>query len=80
MSRFYWGALCGLFLGVAITAALLGHWVWVSLGAVPFLGGILQGIMKRKINKALDISPTKPHAPVGSQTRNQYSSYNEEGD
>ena len=60
--------LSGFLIGIGITAAVLGHWVWISVGALPLIGGALQGAMKRKAQKVIDINSNGTQAKATKHT------------
>ena len=68
--------ISGIFLGAAITAAILGHWVWVSVGALPLIGGMLQRAMKRKAKETVDFSgngkPVEPKIRFGKDIHSKH--------
>ncbi len=60
----YWGGfLWGFAIGVAITLLVTGYYAWVAIGAVPLLGRMIQGKIKRKAKKAIGIEnpPNRGH-------------------
>ena len=53
---FWKGLLIGLFIGAAITLVATGFYLWAVVGAIPVLGGIAQGIIKKRVKKAVGLA------------------------
>ena len=61
LAMFLSGFVCGVIL--ALFGA--GLWAYIAVGSLPIIGGLAQSIMRKKINKVIDISPngSKPVEP-----------------
>ena len=56
LSRLIW-----LVFGVVLGLVLFGVITWEYIGGMGFLGGIAQGIIKKKAKKAIGIKPPSPN-------------------